>query len=206
MLFIKKKYFAKNAKKCLLLIIYASCFLGIMPYEISVSNYLTSLYDQLRKKFYNRWRELLAKSIVKNKTTSPNWNHLCRPVFSLWVRKTPWRRKWQPTLAWKIPWSEEPGRLQPMGSKSQTWLSNFTFTFHLSCFPQKWNVNLINQESPDQRQWDNPPIQTCQPLKKNDLATINPLFASIISLSHCLLPILVFKLCTDSSLEFLSIC
>ena len=28
-------------------------------------------------------------------------------------------------LAWKIPWTEEPGRLQSMGS-----LSDFTFTFH----------------------------------------------------------------------------
>ena len=35
------------------------------------------------------------------------------------------------TLAWKIPWMEEPGRLQSMGvSKNQTRLSNFTFTFH----------------------------------------------------------------------------
>ena len=35
------------------------------------------------------------------------------------------------TLAWKIPWMEEPGRLQSMGSaKSQTGLSDFTFTFH----------------------------------------------------------------------------
>ena len=34
------------------------------------------------------------------------------------------------TLAWKIPWMEEPGGLQPMGSLSQTWLSDFTFTFH----------------------------------------------------------------------------
>ena len=33
------------------------------------------------------------------------------------------------TLAWKIPWTEEPGRLQFMGSQSQTQLSNFTFTF-----------------------------------------------------------------------------
>ena len=24
------------------------------------------------------------------------------------------------TLAWKIPWTEEPGRLQPMGSQGQT--------------------------------------------------------------------------------------
>ena len=34
------------------------------------------------------------------------------------------------TRAWKIPWTEEPGRLQSMGSLSQTRLSNFTFTFH----------------------------------------------------------------------------
>ena len=35
------------------------------------------------------------------------------------------------TLAWKIPWTEKPGGLQSMGSlKSQTQLSDFTFTFH----------------------------------------------------------------------------
>ena len=34
------------------------------------------------------------------------------------------------TLAWKIPWMEEPGRLQSMRLQSQTWLSDFTFTFH----------------------------------------------------------------------------
>ena len=31
------------------------------------------------------------------------------------------------TLAWKIPWVEEPGRLRSM---SRTRLSDFTFTFH----------------------------------------------------------------------------
>ena len=31
-------------------------------------------------------------------------------------------------LAWKIPWMEEPGGLR--STKSQTRLSNFTFTFH----------------------------------------------------------------------------
>ena len=35
------------------------------------------------------------------------------------------------TLAWKIPWMEEPGGLQSMGSPSQTQMSDFTFT---SCF------------------------------------------------------------------------
>ena len=35
------------------------------------------------------------------------------------------------TLAWKIPWMEEPGGLQSMGSQeSRTQLSDFTFTFH----------------------------------------------------------------------------
>ena len=44
-----------------------------------------------------------------------------------------WRRQWHPhssTLAWKIPWMEEPGGLQSMGLLSQTRLSDFTFTFH----------------------------------------------------------------------------
>ena len=34
------------------------------------------------------------------------------------------------TLAWKIPWTEEPGRPQSMESLSRTRLSDFTFTFH----------------------------------------------------------------------------
>ena len=35
------------------------------------------------------------------------------------------------TLAWKIPWMEEPGGLQSMGSlRVRTRLSDFTFTFH----------------------------------------------------------------------------
>ena len=33
------------------------------------------------------------------------------------------------TLAWKILGTEDHGRLQSMGSQSQTQLSNFTFTF-----------------------------------------------------------------------------
>ena len=34
------------------------------------------------------------------------------------------------TLDWKIPGTEEPGRLQSMGSRSRTRLSDFTFTLH----------------------------------------------------------------------------
>ena len=32
-------------------------------------------------------------------------------------------------LAWRIPWTQEPGGLQSTGSQSQTRLSDFTFTF-----------------------------------------------------------------------------
>ena len=34
------------------------------------------------------------------------------------------------TLAWKIPWTEEPGGLLHGVAKSRTRLSDFTFTFH----------------------------------------------------------------------------
>ena len=35
------------------------------------------------------------------------------------------------TLAWKIPWIEEPGGLQSMGSQSQTQLSNLYFLLNI---------------------------------------------------------------------------
>ena len=47
------------------------------------------------------------------------------------------------TLAWKILWMEEPGGLQSMGSQSRTWLSNFTFSFHSSCWKRKWQPTLV---------------------------------------------------------------
>ena len=38
-----------------------------------------------------------------------------RPGFDTWVGKIPWRRKWHSSVhSWKIPWTEEPGRLQSM--------------------------------------------------------------------------------------------
>ena len=43
------------------------------------------------------------------------------------------------TLAWKIPWTEEPGRLQSMESQSQTRLSDFTFTH----WRRKWQPTPV---------------------------------------------------------------
>ena len=42
------------------------------------------------------------------------------------------------TLAWKIPWMEEPGRLQSMGSRRlRHLLRGFTFTFHFHALEKK---------------------------------------------------------------------
>ena len=40
-------------------------------------------------------------------------------------------------LAWRLPWREEPGGLQSMGSKSRTRLSDFTFTFHFNALEKE---------------------------------------------------------------------
>ena len=42
------------------------------------------------------------------------------------------------TLAWKMPWTEEPGGLQSMGvAKSPTRLRDFTFIFHFHAFNEE---------------------------------------------------------------------
>ena len=48
-------------------------------------------------------------------------------------------------LAWKIPWTEEPGRLQFRGSQSWTRLSNFTFTF--TFYHEAYRILIPNQGS-----------------------------------------------------------
>ena len=115
-----------------------------------------------------------------------------RPRFDLWVRKIPWRRKWQPTpvllpgksharrslvgcspwgrkesdtterlhfhflliymekemaihsstVAWKVPWTEEPGRLQSMGSLRVGLGSKlFPYTVLLLC----WHPSCVGE-------------------------------------------------------------
>ena len=57
-----------------------------------------------------------------------------RPGFDPWVRKILWRRKWQPTavfLPGESLWTEEPGRLQSMGSKESDMTEQLTLS--LSC-------------------------------------------------------------------------
>ena len=49
------------------------------------------------------------------------------------------------TLARKIPWMEEPGRLQSMGSlRVEIRLSNFTFFFHFHALERRqWQPTLV---------------------------------------------------------------
>ena len=63
-----------------------------------------------------------------------------RPRFNAWVRKIPWRWEWLPPpvfllstkilvfLAWRITWTEEPGRPQSMGF--QRFRSNWATNIH----------------------------------------------------------------------------
>ena len=49
------------------------------------------------------------------------------------------------TLAWKIPWTEEPGRLHTVHgvAKIRTGLSDFTFTFHFHALEKKWQPTPV---------------------------------------------------------------
>ena len=47
------------------------------------------------------------------------------------------------TLAWKIPWTEESGRLQSMGLYSQTGLTDFTWT------SRKSNQSILKEVNPE---------------------------------------------------------
>ena len=45
------------------------------------------------------------------------------------------------TLAWKIPWTEEPARLQSMASRRRTQLRDFTFTFHFHALEKEMTTH-----------------------------------------------------------------
>ena len=47
------------------------------------------------------------------------------------------------TLAWEIPWTEEPGRLQSMGSLRVGRLRDFTFTFHFHALEKEWQPTPV---------------------------------------------------------------
>ena len=87
------------------------------------------------------------------------------PGFDPWVGKIPWRRKWHTRssiLAWRIPWMEEPGGLQSMGSQRvrHDWATSLSLSLwrptRPTRTPQKdvlliigdWNGKVGSQEIP----------------------------------------------------------
>ena len=104
------------------------------PHSITVlrekkKNYncrLNSLILQVRKlRLKKLWHSVWANQVAGKESTC----QCRRRRFNPWVRKIPWRRKWQThssILAWKIPWTEEPSGLQCMALQSQMGLSKRT--------------------------------------------------------------------------------
>ena len=66
------------------------------------------------------------------------------------------------TLTWKIPWTEEPGTLQSMGSLSQTQLSDFTLPLVAHHNHRKlanlitWTTALSNSMKLSHAMWGHP--------------------------------------------------
>ena len=103
-----------------------------------------------------------------------------RPGFDPWVGKIPWRRVWQPTpvflsgeshgaaaarlmrekamatpsspLAWKIPWTEEAGRLQSMKSLrvGHDWVTSLSL-FSFMHWRRKWQPTPVFLPGESQR-------------------------------------------------------
>ena len=72
-----------------------------------------------------------------------------RHRFDLWVRKIPWRRKWQPTpvcLTWTITWTEEPGGLQSRGLQRvrHDWVLKYKFLKNLCSGDEIMKISVLN--------------------------------------------------------------
>ena len=83
---------------------------------------------RVRRDLVTKQQQMTASNI-KIKTSGSELEKAMAPHFS--------------TLAWRIPWTEEPGGLQSMGSLSRTRLSDFTFTFHFPALEKKWQPTPV---------------------------------------------------------------
>ena len=93
---------------------YFFCFLGFFFWggEVIVYFYLYLVYF-LCIVFLNRVINTLGfPDGTSGKETACQCRIHKRLRFYFWVKKIPWRKAWQSTLAWRMPWTEEPGELQ----------------------------------------------------------------------------------------------
>ena len=77
-----------------------------------------------------------------------------RQAFSPWMRKIPWRKKWQPTPVFspgEIPWTEEPGGPQTMGSQrtGRNWVTTQQQTRSGSCLGYSFTYSWPSFSAPE---------------------------------------------------------
>ena len=95
------------------------------------------------------WVAIRTSGLEYPQLGTQQWSHnllnhkleLKTPYFSSrgWVRSRSLAITGSSTVAWKIPWTEEPGRLHAVHgvAKSRTWPSDFTFTFHFQALEKE---------------------------------------------------------------------
>ena len=101
---------------------WCSILRNIYLYEISVLKpYISLLKCVVISSILSHMKDTVAfPGATSGKEFACQCKRCKRCGFNPWGRKIPWGRKWQPApifLAWKIPWTKEPGSLQSMGSQ-----------------------------------------------------------------------------------------
>ena len=85
--------------------------------------------SQKKKEKYQRISLICTSQVAPLVKSLPANSGYMRCGFDPWVRKIPWRRKWQPTpvfLPGESPGTKEPGRLQSTGLQSRTGLKRLS--------------------------------------------------------------------------------
>ena len=101
---------------------------------------LTSLVAQMVKHLSTMW---------KTQVRSLGWEDPLEKEMAIHSR----------TIAWKIPWTEEPGRLQPMGLQrvGHDWATSLPLCFRGKCVPEhrkgRSHSPGISSEGREQREW-----------------------------------------------------
>ena len=132
--------------------------MATLPPHCPLTTYHSHLQKSICFLFY------LFSGVWKNYNMLPwwlRWERTClqcgRYRFDPRVRKSPRRRKWQPTqlVAWKIPWTGEPERLQwtntGLITSSLLWFKNLSRSlddsFNHKLEQQEWGKNDVEEQS-----------------------------------------------------------
>ena len=90
---------------------------------------IQKLFCGIYSTFKCSFDECVGEKVFSRPTPPPSW--LLPRLYTLNLEKA--MAPHSSTLAWKIPWTEEPGRLQSMGSLELDTTERLHFHFSLSC-------------------------------------------------------------------------